>query len=350
MIGIDYLGMGHKKWPVKETINRTPSGFGLGVFDTTFGDVLPNLKKHLRSGKFPAVRVHLWWANNHSFVPLSVIKKRAPLYEQLKKEFPNVEIYISPSCEHREKNKTKLKEAFDLLKRLAPSCIPVNSIETGARLAGIRTEVHGSKAKNAEIVSTDGGAEEGEGAYDLDIVTWLDTNKDAEIRFLWGPRFNLRAKPLPGQSLPPPKERTDIPSPGYIDGVVRLAFPIGKPSTSFGDEQPINKPNLYKTFAEDYYSKEDPRENRPVLIIPESPQWVDIITQDNKSIGKLVFGGNYGKNQGRFYSGLRGGIQLTGAQIAAKALKLSGSEWIWFSTKKRLYGPVNAAFRAGFFR
>lgn len=344
ILGFDYLGLGHKLWPVDATIKLTPAGYAIGCFDNTFGDVLPNLRRVLSSGKFSTIRSHIWWANNHVIAPLDIIKKRAPLYEKLKRDFPDVRIYLSHSCEHTEKNKSKVQERIDLIKKLAPSVIPVNSIWTGAKVSGVITEVHGDKVRNSEFCSTDGQT-----ANDIDIENWIKNNATAEVAFLWASRFNLRGVVPPPATLPPPKERTDPPTPEYLAAIIRLAYPAGTPS-SWSSSTPIKKPLLWKSFAEDYYDQEDPRENKPVLIIPDSVNSVSVIGKGGVILGKLQSFGGYPPNLRRYYSGLPGGIMRTGAQIAALALKKTGSEWVWLKAGSKYYGPINPAFRTGYFR
>lgn len=221
MLGIDYLGMGSKYWINKRSIDLTPAGLAIGCFDTTFGNVIPNLRVHLQSGKFLAVRVHIWWHNAHTIVPKLVLKDRLPKYEKLAQDFPNIRVYISHSCEHYEQNKKEVKKRMQLIENLAPSCTPVNAPSgKGAIVPGYITEYHQHDNPHAfpspYIVSNDG-----EEIFKMDYAKYIQVHKNkAELVFLWGYPFNLRDVGE-GKSVPPPK-RTKVPKPKYIKSVINL--------------------------------------------------------------------------------------------------------------------------------
>lgn len=348
MIGLDFLGLGSKYWNVEESLAVFPDGWALGCFDSTFGDVVPNLKKFLQSGKVSAVRVHLWWSDAHIIAPLSVIKQRAPVYERLALEFPSVKFYVSHSCEYNEKDKKAVQTRVNLVNQLARHCIVVNTPLPGsATVAGVTTERHGDKALGfaGDFVSTDG-----QNIYDINAENWVNRNRKADITFLWGMRFNLRENTHPGQKPPPPKERKAAPPKGYIKGIIRLAYPEGTPPPfeGKGTVTPLPEKSLYKSFAEDSQGSNDPRELKPVLIIPPHDSAAEILTCKGESIGKFIYFGEYQKLS-RYYSGVKAGINLYGYQIAEKAKQKSGSEFVWFKCGSKIYGPVNPAFRAGYF-
>ena len=70
ILGLDHLGLGHKKYPVQTVIDLAPSGSALGCFDNTFGNAVPAIRKCLQSGKFPLFRVQIWWSTAHKIVPI----------------------------------------------------------------------------------------------------------------------------------------------------------------------------------------------------------------------------------------------------------------------------------------
>lgn len=346
MIGFDHLALGHKKYPFRKVINLTPAGSLIGCFDTTFGDVVPHLKQVLASGKFAGVRVHLWWSDQHKICPLEVIEKRAPIYEKLARDFPLARFYISHSCEYDESSRAAVQQRIELVERLAPSCIPVQSVFRGPTLPGYIVEHHGDvKVKPGEIVSHDGI-----NCYDIDIESWKEKNKNALIQFFWGYRFNMRELTKPGQKPPPPKDRTAIPSPSYLNSIIRLSEPIGKAPKPAFDAKPIKKPNLFKSHSEDSQGQDSIRENKPCLIIKPKSSAVEIATFDSKIIGKLMHGGSFSGGLNRYYAGAPGGVNLTGEEIGQKALSKSGSEWVWFKIKNVFWGPVNPAFRMPTYR
>lgn len=207
MLGCDALGLGHSLWPVTAMVKALPKGIAIGCFDTTFGDALPALRRVLASGKFPACRVHLWWSDNHIICPLEVIKDRAPKYQKLAKEFPEVKIYLSHSCEHNERSEANVRKRIALIKKLAPSCIPVNAIWRGATVPGTQekhyqgTRLH---LKGPTIISNDGH----QGAH----VTMYKQHPEALMCFFWLPIFNLRKEgDAPNGVKPPPKTRKNPP-------------------------------------------------------------------------------------------------------------------------------------------
>lgn len=343
MFGLDLLGLAHPKFSAQKAIQATPQGFAIGVFDSTFGDVLRSLRIMLRTGKYPACRVHLWWSNQHVICPLNVVKSRAPLYQKLAQEFPGVKFYLSHSCEYNERSLQNVKKRVALLRALAPSCIPVNSVWKGPTTHDAITEHHGSKtrAKSGEIVSTDG-----ESAYDLDVKKWIAANQKASIIFLWGLRFNLREIPDPGQTPPPPKQRQAAPSLEYIKSVAELFCEPGNPPTPqfHSNFKPLKKPLLWKTHAEDSQGISDPRENMPIAILPFAAPYVDMVDATGDNLGRLIHGGTgpVAKTH-RYYAGMKGGSNKYGYQIG---------RWIWLCdpTHSIAFGPVHATFRAGYFR
>lgn len=345
MNGLDYLGMGHPKWPTDLTIQSTPKGWAIGVFDTTFGDVLPALQKHLASGKFPAARIQLWYDSSHCLCPIDIIQARAPLYEKLAKQFPAVKIYLSHSCEYKDSNADSVKKRTDLLQKLAPSCIPVNTIWAGPGSAGVMQETHDCGGKISGLTrlhSTDGA-----NAPDLDMNAWQNRFSGAEIRFLWAYRFNAKG----GDKDPnAPKDRFCFPDNRYIKGLIRMADSPGAPcSPKFkGKVQAIKEPMLWKVYAEDSPTQ-DIRSNKPCFICPSKAKQLSVIDFTGKEVSVLRWFGPFenGPLQ-RFYSGT--GSNLYGYQIAAQAKKQSGSEWVWITDGKNFYGPINPAFRAGSFR
>lgn len=64
----------------------------------------------------------------------------------------------------------------------------------------------------------------------------------------------------------------------------------------------------------------------------------------------MVYFAPYPPNLSRYYSGLPGAIGLYGYEIADKALKLSGSAFVWIKQGNNYYGPVHPSFRQGYFQ
>lgn len=341
MIGFDFLGLAHPQWPIRETLIATPAGAAIGCFDDPFGDVIPHLRRLLLTNRYPAVRIHAHWADNHAIVPLDKLRKKLPRYEQLARDVPAVKFYVSHSCEYHEPDQEKVKQRVAVTRQLAPSCIPVDCPMNSPVSGDAIVEHHGDvRVRPGEICSTDGAS-----IYDIDAERYVSQNTQATICFLWGARFNFREIAHPGQKAPPPRQRTAAPTREYLRAVVRLASPAGSAPDAFPGARPFASPRLYKPFAEDMQGVASARENKPVIILPVKVLALQVLASNGEMIAKLGYGGTYQGGMHRYYS-----PGAYGFQLGVKALRASGSEFVWFKAGGAIYGPVNPAFRAGFFR
>ena len=353
MNGLDFLGLGSKHWKVAESIKAFPSGFALGTFDrNVFGDALPATKKFLASGKVSALRTHLWYTAGHKLCPLDVIKTRAPLYDALARKYPEIPIYISHTCEYDESDASKVKACVEAIKKYAPKCIPVNCKWRGASIKGVLEETHviDKPHKKPYIVSTDGP-----GITQKNCPAFQKLHSKALLVFGWDSRFNFREQdddPVRPPNLPAPPLRQRGPSPEYIRGIARLLCPIGvAPARQFhGKEIPIKGNLLWKAFCEDkleeYGKPEDPRNNRPVFLGSKcSSKTLDIVDYKGKRVTTI---GLFPGSDARYYAGMT--ERLYGIEMAERALKQSGSEFVWIREGRFFYGPINPAFRTGYYR
>lgn len=353
MIGLDLLGLGSKHWPLKDVLTSFPQGFALGVFDTTFGDVLPKVRLLLDTGKIPAVRVHISWDKDHAtketIASLDLLKKRCPPWEKLAKSYPSVVFYVSHSCEYSEKNKEEIAKRVSLVQTLCPSCIAIQTPMNSPVIQGVGAPVewHGSKAqaKIGQIVSTDGNE-----IQQMNAEAWVKKNAAAAIIFLWGARFNLREVSTPEHPTPPEIERTAYPSGQYIKGIARLGLAKGGPPVPAFKALALKKPELWKSFAEDYPGEGDKRANKPVVMLPKKTPYIDLVTSQGAFIARLLLYQDTNKPKlQRYYSGGPGGPNLYAYQIGEKALSLSGYEWVWIKQGEEYFGPIQPAFRSPFF-
>lgn len=348
MMGLDFLGLGSKYWDVKGSLSVFPEGWGLGFFDTTFGDVRKNLKKFLDSGKVSAARVHIWWSDAHKIAPLDVLEKRLPIYERLAQEYPAVKFYVSHSCEYKESSLSAITKRVALVQKLCPSCVVVQTPMKSPVVKGVGLlEQHGtnSKPRTGGIVSTDG-----QNVFDIDAEKWVNQHNGSDITFLWATRFNLRENYKPPQGNPPPPERKAYPDKGYIKGVIRLGSPSGKEPVPTFPATNLKKPQLLKTCAEDPPGEGDKRANKPLAILKEKLDHIEIVTFQGESVGKLKYFGGFPPNLHRYYSGMKGSIGLYGYQISNKLKEASGSEWGYLKVGQTFYGPIHFAFRTPFFQ
>lgn len=344
IFGRDYLGCGSPHWDIKSTIASHPSTWFIGAFDgvwpQAFGDPSHNIRAIFSAHPdCPGARIHIWFSYSHAPVPMDILIKRLPHWENFAK-ITGKKIYISHSCEYGPISAQDLSARVAAIKKFAPSCIPVNTPEGGSiTLPGVITERHGSNVNVGAggIASTDGNS-----ITDADAETYRKNNLDADICFLWSTLDNMAES----HNTLPPNKRTAQMGVEYNRGVIALANPRGTcPIPSFAAVTLV-KPNLWKPFAEDSQGS-NPRDNKPMFWLEnEAPDLISVVTHDEQVIATL---GHF--SDVRWYSGWKGGSNLTGYQIQQKALQVSGSPWVWFKTSKgKFYGGVNAAFRGNFYQ
>lgn len=218
MIGFDFLGMGSKHWPVARSIEETPKNVALGLFDAPlFGNPLNALMSHLDTGKYPAVRVQIFWSYQHRLVPLKLLKERARHWHDVSSKYPRAKFYLSFSTEHNERSMGKLGKRIDIIEKFAPRCTPVNNPWKGSFFPGEINETHAPAQHlgGRHFASMDGLLPE-----HVTIPDWLRTYKNAEIKFLWHPLFNLIDDI---ENKPPPPNRTAVPYPGLISEMAKRA-------------------------------------------------------------------------------------------------------------------------------
>lgn len=345
--GLDTLGIGSRHWDIKSTLTAWPHGFFVGAFDgiwpNAFGDPTKNIQALFNQTDCPGARIHIWWSYDHKAVDIKVLNSRLPHWEQFAKRNPSKRIYISHSCEYGPSaSQAQLQQLIAAIRLRAPSCIPVNVPEGGAvMLPGVVTEHHGSGAHvNAGgLASTDGSD-----ITNVNSAAWIVANQHADVCFLWAPRFNMSES---HQSDHNPSARTAGPNAQFIRAVSYLSTPILTAPVPTFPAHPVARPDLYKCFAEDMQGS-NPRDNLPLIeLYSEKAQQstVQIVTHNKQVVGVFKHFADV-----RYYSGLPGGINLWGFQIAQKAVALSGSPYVWFLLNGNYHGPVDAGRRSGFFQ
>lgn len=340
--GLDFLGLGSRHWNVRETLAGFPQGFALGLFaDETFGNLAAkNARVFLDSGKVSALRAQLHWSYTHELVPMDKLKKLAKQWEQIARLY-QIPFYLSHSCEYSNRNKAEIKKRVNMVQDLAPTCFVVQTPMHSPVVQGGIIEVHGSKAKAkpGEIVSADGSS-----LPDINSAAWMAKNSLASIVFGWGFRFNLAKG---GPPIPAP-QRTASPDRNYIRAIVRTMEPKEAPPLHQppGEVVEVKDPLLYKVLAEDTGDK---RGNRPLIMLRKETPSVEVCTISGKSIGKFVYFAPYPNSTFRFYSGLPGGMNLYGWQIAERLKAESGTEWGYIKQGKKFF-LVHFAFRSGYYQ
>jgi len=342
-IGLDILGAAHPKFKMVEVLKGVPRGTPLGFFWDTFG---PMDKKFVRliSMGFKVFRIQAYWSDDHTLVPLDRLQKTLENIKRVADPYKdNIVLYVSPSCEHNETNKAKVRATLALVKRIIPYAIPVNTPYKGAVTSVYLNEKHGSAPHTCHMVSTDGT-----NVYDIDAAKFVERYKSKELCFLWGSRFNLRQITKPGQKPPPIPARTAAPDAKYVQSVLRLGQLKGVAPKPAFEYVPFEAPNIFKTHAEDSQGTEDVRNNKPVILLNTNAGQVDLIDHKGKVVCTFPRYGSPTNGVSRYYSGR--GPNLYGYEIANKAKRQSGSEFVWIKAGNNVYGPVNPAFREGTFR
>jgi hypothetical protein len=298
------------------------------------------------------LRVQLFWSSVHMLAPDGVIKARAPLWEAIAKQFPNVKVYLSPSCEYKTNDAHAVQHLVDLIGQLAPSCVCVLvPMPPSPTIASVMSEEHGSKATagNNQIASMDGSD-----PFDSDIESWVTKQANAEIAFLWCARCNgSEAGPI----LPIP-QRTAFPTRKDLLSLIRLGSPKGtppQPNFPFTARVfPFDANRIYKSHGEDGKGNSDPRDNKPCLIVDSKAGSAEVLTKDGALVGRLGYRDPFVAPPGhpefhryRYYSGAPSGSNLYGYEFGQKAMAMSGSEFVWIRVGSTVYGPCNPAFRTG---
>lgn len=318
--GLDLLGIAKFS---KTAIEAFPEGFALGCFANTFGDALPVVDKLLKTGKCPAVRVHLMWKDSHNYSrkDFPSIYKEAKRWKPLTIKYPRILFYFSGACEHNLNHKDATELANGLANIFPEATYIVNTplIGHGSDIIIVidkLNEKHGAGVQHAPLdclFSYDGNS-----CTDSDVQKMKD-DIGPQIFFFWDSRFNGKWE---DKDTTPRPMRKGWPDKALIESVAALSCDQG------GVSLPHNW--IYKSHAENTGTG-DLRAEHPVFIIPLK---VKEITLRDKGKTKATFPyyGPYAGGGHRYYG------TKWGYQIANKPLE------VW--AEKRKYGAINPTFRA----
>ncbi len=357
MFGLDVLG--GARYP-KEIARAYQPGTILGFFwDRNLfgygGEVLSACyPKGLR-----VVRVQgLWAGASHDYSGKKWFDRAIAIAGEVYKERrarPELTVLFSPFCEHNLRAPV-MRALFAEIRKRYPALILVNSIWKGEAIPGEINEIH-SETKTLSgsyINSTDGvlGGRGGAGLVDIDAEKWKARNFSATHLLGWIKRFNLNeADPKISTRPLTPKERRALPTWKDIRSVYRVMEPIGSEPVVPGAQVFANGKRTWKSHAEDNYNAnagkpEDPRERKPVVIMPEGGVGKRIVLEAingakiiESSKGVTFSGGGY-----RYY------FDRYGFEIEDLAQRTSGSKWLVLKVGKSTIGPIRPAFRTGSFR
>ena len=126
--------------------------------------------------------------------------------------------------------------------------------------------------------------------------------------------------------------------------MVALAKPSG-PAPTLPGVIPISAPWTYKLCAEDHPDVDDPRENKPVAILPDRASHLKVITLGGQLIHEFRYEGSFSGGGHRYYS-----VTKYGFELADMAEKKSGTRWVLLQLGNRKHGPIEPGYRWGTFR
>lgn len=344
--GLDYLlAANYSKETQALCVKEHPQGWAIGVFSTLpeGGDARPFVESILKTGRCPAVRIHLMWKDAHNFseADFPKIEAEAKKWSALISKYKDVAFSLSGACEHNL-NKllaTKLKDR--VLAAIANKANYVNTplVGKGALIdssLNVRNEFHGSDARitgaNDANFSFDGSS-----AFDSDVATVKKNCFSGRVGtfFFWVPQFNM--KKTAGEKKPRPQRKTTLSS-ELIDSVIYLSNDTGNVALS-------NK-NIFKSHCEQTLddTAKDIRGNRPVIIVPDKAPELQLVANNGQVVATAKYYGTFAGGGYRYY------CSSFGYQIAEKAKRIQGSPVVKLMAGKKLIGLVNPAFRAGKFR
>lgn len=215
MIRVDCLGLASKNFKIKVITEVVPKDFAIGTLDDSFGDALPKIERLSKQG-YTKFFVHCnWTAVTHKIIALKKLKEKCDKWQDFAKSSGSL-LWLSHSLEYDEPNENKVKKRIDMIKKLAPSSVPVNSWYKGATVAGVLTERHGDiTVKPGEIVSTDGVD-----WREINLKNYIARNKHAYMTALWRHEFNLRKT---NEDSTPIQDRKVIPTVGMMRDLLTTA-------------------------------------------------------------------------------------------------------------------------------
>jgi hypothetical protein len=317
--GIDYLASAC--YP-EVVLKSHPKGWAFGAFASTFGNVFPLVKKLLKTGRCPEIRIHGVWADDHKYKPTQhwpMIRRAFSRCKVIKRAHPDVEVQFSPFCEHTMDLETvkRLHGALEVMG--LGGVVLVNSVWTGALLPRGFNEVHGDKVKAPDTrynFSFDGAD-----AFAENVEEIKAKMADASTFYFWSPHLNLKYKL--DDSTPRP-QRKYKPTAKHIKALSFLA-------NNRGDTY-LEKGWLLKPLADDH-GKSDPKSNKVVVIGPELHKEILVGREVLECFGPFEGGGF------RYYAD-KWGFEIVEEQGIELPLRAGG----------RKIGTVNPAFRCGVYR
>lgn len=340
---LDYLAGAH--YPDEILAGHQP-GVGAGFLYSPFKNPLERIAPAMAKkgpAYCPLFRFHRKFNYDHNF-PRREWESLAEYTRQVNAfalANPKHAVFYSPTCEHNLK-RSEAAELMLMCSRYitAPNLQLVNTIYKGSPLPGIVDEVHGAKVKAPDsefwFKSADGiggNLIRKPDIYeprwcDIDVPEWMNAGDRCAAIFGWNFLFNLK---FGAKDKTPVEKRKLKPSPEYIKAHTRLLFPIG-------GKQDTKNGLTWKAIADDH-EPEDWKDNKALAIVPERHSLVGLYAANGKEIATAKLYGSYKAGGYRFY------FREWAYQLAAKARKISGSEFCTLRAGRANYGTFNPAFR-----
>lgn len=265
--GGDFLGGKHYQ---KALLAATRPGDAGGIFLRTFGDARKTVEAMLASGKFADQVVHLAPFDSSHAYPikklLPQLRSDAKWLNDVSVRHPKTVVLLSPFCEHNHPASV-MRPLFDELRKLAPSCLLLNSIWKGQEVPGVITEIHLTdskrlprKPKGEYTVAFDGFGGDGSGDFpDADIPTILQNYADARHVRSWNFRNNGKSGHA---DKTPVNARKVWPDVNYLKGHRAMM------KTREGKVTWTERHGLYKPFADDHGGDSRTKDNKAMCILP----------------------------------------------------------------------------------
>lgn len=338
--GLDYLG-GAKY--CDEVLRAHPAGYAAGFFFDTFGNATGCIDRLVATGRVPAVRVQLTWHDNHTYSrdEFDAIARKAMAIDRLAAKYPGTSFYVSGACEHT----LSAADAKELMKKVLARCphcagyvnVPMNNVMLDTSGGRVFNEVHalGPAPRGAYLYSSDGTD-----LTQIDAEGVQRKYDGARILFGWAPRFNLSA----GGDRLPIEQRTAKPSVEYIRSVERILSPKGA-APAVDHARGLSGRELFKSHAEDMPNG-DRRSLHPLFISRTAAKSLQIRATNGSVLGSLRY---YGPAPDNGYFRFYIDEALYGYQLAEKAHRASGSNFVVISDGKTTWGPFEPSFRYGYY-
>lgn len=345
--GVDYLA-GVKYCDT--ALQAHPQGWAAGFFWDIFGDASKCIERFAASGKTPLIRIHLRWDDAHRYDRFMDVVKKAPKANAIAAKYPGVKFYISGATEHKLSGKDSQK-LYDALKKAAPNCEIVNNSLINVNLKGAINEAHGGNPRRPGgryFISMDGTS-----INDIDLPAWKSRYRDAEVLFVWDWQLNLKKDK--NDRTPRPKRKVR-PSVRYIQNLAQqlesAGAPVPTPPASStlskvcrNSIKPVGSVGLWKPASQDSGGS---REGKPVMISKKTgtKNSISVLNNNGARIGSLGYYGSYGAGL-RYYSGWKGGSNLSAKDLQSKAQKTAGNPATYLKWGGGCVGPFLATQRTG---